>query len=166
VHLAASLPFSYLKISQVRIADIFIYLLLIFLAFSFRYLILKTFRKAILVGFFLIVIWKTIPVRGDLQLLMLDVGQGSSSLVITPERKFLLFDVGPSDRTYDSGVDVILPALQSIGKLRVEKLIISHPHADHMAGLYSLTPEIEVDSVYLPDLESTAILPPSFSTIL
>jgi competence protein ComEC len=34
----------------------------------------------------------------------------------------------------------------------VEKLIISHPHADHMAGLFSLTPEIEVDSVYLPDL--------------
>jgi len=39
-----------------------------------------------------------------------------------------------------------------MGKLRVEKLIISHPHADHMAGLFSLTPEIKVDSVYLPDL--------------
>ena len=152
VHLAASLPFSYLKISQVRFPDIFIYLILFILAYSFRYSVLKNFRIPVLIGLILMVIWKTMPVRGDLQLLMLDVGQGSSSLVITPERKFVLYDLGPADQRYDSGVDVILPVLQSMGKLRVEKLIIGHPHADHMDGLFSLTPEIEVDSVYLPDL--------------
>jgi competence protein ComEC len=152
VHVAASFPFSYLKISQIRLPDILIYFLLIIFAYSFSYSILKSFRKPIFTGILLIVIWKMMPVRGNLQLMMLDVGQGSSTLVITPERKFVLYDLGPVDKRYDSGVDVILPVLQSMGKLRIEKLIISHPHADHMAGLFSLTPEIEVDSVYLPDL--------------
>jgi competence protein ComEC len=152
VHLGADLPFSYLKISNLQFSDISIYVMLIVMAYSFRYEPLKKVRKPVLIVMVLLLSWKLMPFRGNLQLLMLDVGQGSSALVITPERKFILYDLGPAEKQYDSGVDVILPVLQSMGKLRVEKLLISHPHADHMAGLFSLAPEIAVDSVYLPDL--------------
>jgi len=152
VHIAADLPFSYVKIAQVHAIDFFLYFTAILIVFSFSQALLRNIRRPLFMAFLLMISWKMMPDRSQLQLIMFDVGQGSSTLVISPENKYMIYDLGPADNRFDSGVDVILPALQSMNKLRVEKLIISHPHADHLAGLFSLTPEIEVDSVYLPDL--------------
>lgn len=152
VHIAAELPISYVKISQVHVIDFLLYFTVIIIVFSFSQAQFRNVRKHLYIALLLMISWKMIPDRTALQLIMFDVGQGSSTLIISPENKYVIYDLGPADNRFDSGVDVILPALQSLNKLRVEKLIISHPHADHLAGLFSLTPEIDVDSVYLPDL--------------
>jgi competence protein ComEC len=59
---------------------------------------------------------------------VLDVGQGNAVLVRTPQRHALLFDGGPA------GCD-LGKQLRKLGVRRLDLLVISHPHADHFAGL-------------------------------
>jgi competence protein ComEC len=59
---------------------------------------------------------------------VLDVGQGNAILVRTPEHHALLFDGGPKDCG-------LAGQLRSLGVRRLDVVVISHPHADHFAGL-------------------------------
>jgi competence protein ComEC len=59
---------------------------------------------------------------------VLDVGQGTSVLVRTPDHHAALFDAGPAGRD-------LAGQLRSLGVKRLDLVVISHPHADHFAGL-------------------------------
>ena len=59
---------------------------------------------------------------------VLDVGQGNAVLVRTPQHHALLFDGGPSDCD-------LAGQLRALGVRRLDVVVISHPHADHFAGL-------------------------------
>jgi competence protein ComEC len=59
---------------------------------------------------------------------VLDIGQGNAVLVRTPERHSLLFDGGPA------GCD-LGGQLHGLGVRKLDLVVISHPHADHFAGL-------------------------------
>ncbi len=74
------------------------------------------------------------PARGEAELLLLDVGQGLSMLVIT-ETHALLYDAGPAvPRGLDLGEAVVLPALRARGVARLDRLVISHGDNDHAGG--------------------------------
>jgi competence protein ComEC len=64
----------------------------------------------------------------DVELRVLDVGQGNAMLIRTPAHKTLLFDGGPE------GCD-LAGQLRSLGVDHLDLVVISHPHADHFAGL-------------------------------
>ena len=68
---------------------------------------------------------------------VLDVGQGSAVLVRTPERHALLFDGGPRDCD-------LAGQLRSLGVQKLDVVVISHPHADHFAGLLQSLDAIEI----------------------
>ena len=59
---------------------------------------------------------------------VLDVGQGSAVLVRTPEHHALLFDGGPAGCG-------LADQLRSLGVRKLDVVVVSHPHADHFAGL-------------------------------
>jgi competence protein ComEC len=65
------------------------------------------------------------------------VGQGESSLVSFPDGRKMLVDGGGSLR--DGGMDVgkrlLAPALWSKGVRRLDYVVLSHPHPDHLKGL-------------------------------
>jgi competence protein ComEC len=69
---------------------------------------------------------------------VLDVGQGNAVLVRTPERHALLFDGGPAD--CDLGGQ-----LRALGVRTLDLVVISHPHADHFAGLLASLQDLKVD---------------------
>ena len=71
---------------------------------------------------------------------VLDVGQGNAILVRTPQHHALLFDGGPE------GCD-LAGQLRSLGVRRLDLVVISHPHADHFAGLLEALPELEVGTL-------------------
>ncbi|HEY6489371.1 MAG: ComEC/Rec2 family competence protein [Terracidiphilus sp.] len=72
----------------------------------------------------------------------IDVGQGDSLLVITPDGKTLLVDGGgfgggprQAPQDFDIGEEVVSPALWARGIRHLDVVALSHAHSDHMGGL-------------------------------
>jgi competence protein ComEC len=72
----------------------------------------------------------------------IDVGQGDSLLLITPDGKTLLVDGGgfgggprQSPQDFDIGEEVVSQALWSRGIRRLDAVALTHAHSDHMGGL-------------------------------
>jgi competence protein ComEC len=86
-----------------------------------------------------------LPVRHDKGALVveaIDVGQGDSILLITPDGKTMLVDGGgfggaprKAAQDYDIGEEVVSQALWSRGIRRLDVVALSHAHSDHMGGL-------------------------------
>jgi competence protein ComEC len=72
----------------------------------------------------------------------IDVGQGDSLLLITPDGKSLLVDGGgfgggphQAPQDFDIGEEVVSEALWSRGIRHLDAVALSHAHSDHMGGL-------------------------------
>jgi competence protein ComEC len=76
-------------------------------------------------------------VDGRLHITMLSVGQGESLLVRFPKGETMLVDSG--GYLYDSGRDfgrlILGPALGKLGVHRIDCLVMSHSHPDHIGGM-------------------------------
>ncbi|HZK49785.1 MAG TPA: ComEC/Rec2 family competence protein, partial [Thermoleophilia bacterium] len=68
---------------------------------------------------------------------VIDVGEGSALLVRSPDGVSVLVDGGPAG----SG---LLGDLQRLGVSRLDVLVVSHPHADHFAGLAEVVERMPV----------------------
>ena len=72
--------------------------------------------------------------HGELDIAVLDVGQGTAVLAQTA-RHALLYDVGLAFRGgADSGASVVLPALRGRGLSALDALVLSHGDLDHVGG--------------------------------
>jgi competence protein ComEC len=94
----------------------------------------------------------------------LDVGQGDSLLVITPDGKALLVDGGglgggprQSAPDFDIGEQVVSPALWARGIRHLDAVALSHAHSDHMGGLPAVLRNFHPDEMWV------GINPPSAS---
>ncbi|HEY6308923.1 MAG TPA: ComEC/Rec2 family competence protein [Candidatus Angelobacter sp.] len=76
---------------------------------------------------------------GKLEITAIDVGQGDSLLVISPEGRAMLVDgggnIGPTRGEFDFGEDVVSPYLWSRGLERLDVVVLTHAHGDHIGGL-------------------------------
>lgn len=92
------------------------------------------------------------PDAGKLRVTVLDVGQGDSIFVQTPSGRTLLIDGGGSndearaDQT-DIGERVLLPFLRYQGVNRLDIMVLTHPHGDHVGGLPAVLREVPVGVV-------------------
>jgi competence protein ComEC len=74
------------------------------------------------------------PRTGEVDLHLLDVGQGLALLVRTRDHA-LLYDAGPAPpRGMDLGEAVVVPALRALGVARLDRLVLSHGDNDHAGG--------------------------------
>lgn len=82
---------------------------------------------------------------GEMEVAVIDVGQGLAVLVRTAEHS-LLYDAGPrySARS-DSGSRIIFPYLRGEGVGRLDALVISHDDNDHSGGVASLLAALPID---------------------
>lgn len=71
---------------------------------------------------------------GDMDVLAVDVGQGTAVMVRTAGHT-LLFDSGPQySPDTDAGSRVLVPLLQALGVSRIDELLLSHSDLDHVGG--------------------------------
>jgi competence protein ComEC len=76
---------------------------------------------------------------GVLEVTAIDVGQGDSILVVSPQGRTLLVDAGGLPRwmhsELDIGEDVVSPYLWSREFSHLDVVALTHAHADHMGGM-------------------------------
>ena len=77
------------------------------------------------------------PDKGKLILTFFSVGQGESILINFPDGKNMLIDGGgsPGENVWDVGERLLAPALWKMGVDRLDYMVLTHPHPDHMQGL-------------------------------
>ena len=71
-----------------------------------------------------------------LRVTFLDVGKGDAALVEFPGKETMLIDGGGFfDDSFDVGQAIIAPVLYKRGIKKIDYVVLSHPHKDHMGGL-------------------------------
>lgn len=86
--------------------------------------------------------------EGELILTMIDVGQADSFLFVQ-DGEVALIDCG----TRSTGENVV-KYLKSIGIEKIAYLFGTHPHDDHMGGMYDVITNFEIGKIILPDIKS------------
>ena len=87
---------------------------------------------------------------GELELHVIDVGQGDSILIRSDDAAVLV-DTG----TYDSRGE-LAEYLRANDAYRIDCLVITHPHADHIGGAEYIVRNFKVGCVMLCDSDSTS----------
>lgn len=93
----------------------------------------------------------------DLRIAMVDVEGGASILFVTPKGHSLLIDTGwppgiggprpvPGAPPSPSSADRIAAAAASLGVTRIDDLVMTHYHVDHVGGLQALLAKLPVDT--------------------
>jgi len=89
------------------------------------------------------------PGDNEIIVAFLDVGQGDSILIWSRDNAVLI-DGGDVGRQ-----DVILGYMRRAGIRRLDYVIATHPHRDHIGGLVAVLGRVEVGAVIMPDVVHT-----------
>lgn len=85
-----------------------------------------------------------------LRIFFIDVGQGDSTLIITPDKKTVLIDGGGSD-SFDVGEKVLLPYLLDRRILKIDYVLISHFDTDHCGGILTIMKKVKVKNIIISE---------------
>ena len=86
--------------------------------------------------------------QGQLMLYMIDVGQADCFLLVQEDQTALV-DCG----TRSTGKDAV-EYLKSIGITKLDYVFGTHPHDDHMGGMYDIITSFEVGKIIVPEVEA------------
>ncbi len=88
-----------------------------------------------------------INTNGNLWIFSLNVGQGDTTIMVTPERKVVIIDARSPDK-----VEALLTQLGLTANDPIEHVIISHPHSDHYSAVQRLLTIYKIQAMTLSSL--------------
>lgn len=134
-------------IGRTSIAFMIVYYLMIAIQFEFiklgKKLNIKLIKSIGLAAMLILLFIRS----SDLKIHMLNVGQGDSMLIETPDRKLILIDTGPEFRDYSAAASKVVPYIRRLGYKKIDLLLISHFHNDHSGGLEYITQNLRVNKI-------------------
>ncbi|MBP7653815.1 MBL fold metallo-hydrolase [Candidatus Dependentiae bacterium] len=92
---------------------------------------------------------KTSSVSGEktgkkIKIIYVDVGQGDAQIIITPSKKCFVIDTGKTPKDGDKIADI----LEKNKIKKIDTLVLTHPHKDHIEGTLNLFKRIKVIKVF------------------
>jgi len=81
-----------------------------------------------------------------LTMYFIDVEGGQSTLIVTPDGHSLLVDAGYNSRRSDPGR--IVEAMHEAGVTRIDRMIVTHFHPDHVGGIPELAERVPIEVVF------------------
>ena len=134
--LFANLPFSSIQVPTLGIfAGLVYYLALIF-------------RRAEILLLLIVVLILSFRTSGELEISFVDVGQGDCAVVLTPNRKCLIFDTGGvREKVFDVGGRVVVPYLKHENIREVDTIFLTHVHEDHSGGAGAIIKKFTVREI-------------------
>ncbi len=89
--------------------------------------------------------------QSNLAVSYIDVGQGDSALVTTPDGHSMLIDAGPT-----SAGDDVVAYLEAMDIRSLDYAVFTHPHEDHIGGALDVIENIEIKNFIIPDCTHTS----------
>ncbi len=86
---------------------------------------------------------------GELCVSFLDVGQGDSIFIELPNDETMLIDAG--ENYHGEG---IIEYINSRGHSKIDYLVATHPHADHIGSMAYIVRHMDIGSVYMPKVSA------------
>lgn len=104
-------------------------------------------RSVAIVAACAIILALAMSLRGNRreEVVFLSVGQGDCALILSGGRAAMI-DAGPEA----AASRLVLPELRRRGVRRIDLLTLSHPDADHIAGLPEIARRVPIDSIAIP----------------
>lgn len=84
-----------------------------------------------------------------LRIHFIDVGQGDSIFIELPDSTTMLIDAGEKH----SG-DTVAEYVLSQGYNKIDYLVATHPHTDHIGGMAKIIENFEIGKIYMPDVDT------------
>lgn len=93
------------------------------------------------------------PIHPWFKIIVLDVGQGDATILISPEGEAVLIDTGPSNK----GASAILAVLEDQRIEDIQNIFISHHHEDHTGGLKDVLSKLKLDRSIVIDKNNAIV---------
>ncbi len=137
-------------------------LILVYLYYFFLILAIKRKNKKYIFPILLVIVYSYIKSYLDTStyIYFIDVGQGDSSLIITPHlKKAILIDTGGKfsyktedwkvrNNVYSIGEDTIIALIKKLGVKKLDYLILSHGDADHAGEALNIVNNFKVNNIF------------------
>ncbi len=91
---------------------------------------------------------KSTTPSGQMKVHIINVGQGDSILIQFHNGQTMLIDAGPDDS--------VLSYLNRQGIKKINYLVATHPHADHIGGMAAVIRTFDIEKVYMPRVSHTS----------
>ena len=162
VHISGSQEYSFIRIRNFSLFDsIVFYLFLIVLAYYYKRFTSSAAKLLLIIFLFVdyIVVSaidnKALFTENELNVMMIDVGQGDSFLLRFPDGETALIDAGETTMKFDNGEKTILPLMNYLDIPVIDYAFVSHIDSDHYSGFVFLIQAGKIKRVYKPELDSS-----------
>ncbi len=106
-------------------------------------MIISRHRRTLLICF-LVLLFAALPAfAADLLMHTIDVGQGDSIFIQFPDKSTMLVDAGERDAG-----DTVVNYLRNLGVRKIDILVLTHPHSDHLGGMQDILGTFQIGKVW------------------